>query len=247
MSFALLAAVISAQKSNTSQCSNDGECPTDVNSTCVVSSNGQGNCYPSCTLTSDERPCKLGQACDALPQISTMQYGYCPDPTVCGGFVGADCKDDRNPFCIDDPRDDCDPKDGDADCEGICVSETASPTPTSTVLSLGPRTTSVPTDQSCGGLLGKACPTGYVCEDNPKDSCGTKEGGADCPGICLKERLCDSRGLPPCFKGEKCAHESGCDGAADCPGVCKPKKLPRTPLSEGKRLTGNDRGIGRAA
>ena len=80
-----------------------------------------------------------------------------------------------------------------------------------------------PTDQFCGGLVGKECPDGYTCEDNPKDGCDPKKGGADCPGICVKERLCDSRGLPPCLEGEECVHQPGCDGAVDCPGVCKPK------------------------
>lgn len=207
LALALLPSIIIAQQPI--PCNSEADCPTDTNTTCVIPSNGPGTCLPSCTLTSDARPCELGQRCDALPQISTMQIGYCPEPATCGGFIGAACEDDRNPICIDDPRDDCDPNNGGADCGGICVATTKTPTP--------------PTDQSCGGFTGKPCPAGYTCQDNPKDSCDPKKGGADCPGICVKDRLCDSRGLPPCLKGEKCVHKPGCDGAVDCPGVCRPK------------------------
>lgn len=136
LALALLPSIISAQRPI--PCNSEADCPTDTNTTCVIPSNGPGTCLPSCTLTSDARPCELGQRCDALPQISTMQIGYCPEPATCGGFIGAACKDDRNPICIDDPRDDCDPKNGGADCGGICVATTKTPTP--------------PTDQSCGGL-----------------------------------------------------------------------------------------------
>ena len=90
-----------------------------------------------------------------------------------------------------------------------------------------------PTDQSCGGFTGKLCPEGYECVDNPKDTCDPKKGGADCSGLCVvkrsmqpeKKRLCDSRGLPPCRKGETCVHEPGCDAAVDCPGVCTATKI----------------------
>ncbi len=36
----------------------------------------------------------------------------------CGGFAGIPCP--AGLICIDDPRDDCDPKRGGADCIGIC-------------------------------------------------------------------------------------------------------------------------------
>jgi hypothetical protein len=36
----------------------------------------------------------------------------------CGGFAGIPCPNGL--ICIDDPRDDCDPKTGGADCIGIC-------------------------------------------------------------------------------------------------------------------------------
>ncbi|TDZ33743.1 hypothetical protein C8035_v010962 [Colletotrichum spinosum] len=52
-----------------------------------------------------------GTACDAP--------GICIEPVQCGGFIGAACPDGK--WCIDDPRDDCDPKNGGADCIGLCV------------------------------------------------------------------------------------------------------------------------------
>jgi hypothetical protein len=43
-----------------------------------------------------------------------------PEYAQCGGFAGPyTCGDDLE--CQDDPRDDCDPNDGGADCGGICV------------------------------------------------------------------------------------------------------------------------------
>jgi hypothetical protein len=40
-------------------------------------------------------------------------------PKQCGGFAGLPCG--ANEECIDDPSDSCDPKNGGADCGGICV------------------------------------------------------------------------------------------------------------------------------
>ena len=37
----------------------------------------------------------------------------------CGGIAGITCP--RGLRCVDDPRDSCDPKNGGADCGGICV------------------------------------------------------------------------------------------------------------------------------
>src|SRR5688572_25232202 len=45
--------------------------------------------------------------------------------------------------------------------------------------------------QFCGGIAGFPCPDGYVCVDDPRDSCDPRRGGADCCGICKK------RGKPP--------------------------------------------------
>lgn len=39
---------------------------------------------------------------------------------MCGGFAGTPC-DVKGQVCEDDPRDDCDPVNGGADCGGLCV------------------------------------------------------------------------------------------------------------------------------
>ncbi len=41
------------------------------------------------------------------------------DTLICGGIAGISCPNSL--ICIDDPSDNCDPKNGAADCIGICV------------------------------------------------------------------------------------------------------------------------------
>ena len=45
----------------------------------------------------------------------------------------------------------------------------------------------------CGGFAGIACAEGYVCVDDPSDDCDPNQGGADCGGICQKDKTsaCD--------------------------------------------------------
>jgi hypothetical protein len=40
----------------------------------------------------------------------------------------------------------------------------------------------------CGGIAGFPCAEGLVCVDDPKDDCDPDQGGADCGGICRRER-----------------------------------------------------------
>jgi hypothetical protein len=47
-------------------------------------------------------------------------FGICVEDKICGGFAGWACKE-KGQMCVDDPRDDCDPKDGGSDCGGLCV------------------------------------------------------------------------------------------------------------------------------
>jgi hypothetical protein len=42
-----------------------------------------------------------------------------PGGQRCGGIQGLECSNPRQ-VCVDDPRDNCDPKTGGADCIGIC-------------------------------------------------------------------------------------------------------------------------------
>lgn len=50
----------------------------------------------------------------AAPLTATAQLG-----DFCGGIAGIPCPEGY--ACVDDPRDDCDPVSGGADCPGICV------------------------------------------------------------------------------------------------------------------------------
>jgi hypothetical protein len=135
----------------------------------------------------------------------------CPTPEVCGGFLGLPCPEPQT--CIDDPSDDCDPKNGGADCSGICVCPKApsciygtkfdkdscscvpDPTqdPCATVrCSAGHHceptsentATCVPDAPFCGGIAGFPCPGAGTCVDDPSDSCDPDNGGADCGGLC---------------------------------------------------------------
>ncbi len=47
----------------------------------------------------------------------------------------------------------------------------------------------------CGGIAAFTCDEGLVCVDDPNDGCDTNQGGADCGGICRKEkrRACTGR------------------------------------------------------
>jgi hypothetical protein len=40
----------------------------------------------------------------------------------------------------------------------------------------------------CGGFAGFGCAEGSTCVDDPNDSCDPEQGGADCGGICVKEK-----------------------------------------------------------
>ena len=40
-------------------------------------------------------------------------------------------------------------------------------------------------DLWCGGIMGRPCPDGYECIDDPSDDCDPTTGGADCIGICV--------------------------------------------------------------
>jgi hypothetical protein len=108
--------------------------------------------------------CRPGMAC------ITLCYGTCEslpaDAEFCGGIAGFACPERLQ--CIDDPRDDCDPTNGGADCGGACVEPPI----------------------FCGGIAGLPCPKGHRCVDNPNDSCDPRAGGADCGGICVKPTKC---------------------------------------------------------
>jgi hypothetical protein len=92
-------------------------------------------------------------------------------------------------MCVDDWRDDCDPKNGGADCGGVCSCSGAA------VLCIeGTRfddnpavCACVPAESEvvrCGGFPGTPCPGAGTCADDPSDDCDPNNGGADCGGLC---------------------------------------------------------------
>jgi hypothetical protein len=75
----------------------------------------------------------------------------------------------------------------------------------------------------CGGFGNFPCPSGFVCIDDPSDTCDPDDGGADCPGICAQS--CGGFGNFPCPEPLVCVDDptDNCNpdkGGADCPGVC---------------------------
>jgi hypothetical protein len=56
----------------------------------------------------------LGSVAVLTPQASAAR----PGGQFCGGIQGILCPEGL--VCVDDPRDDCNPKTGGADCSGIC-------------------------------------------------------------------------------------------------------------------------------
>jgi hypothetical protein len=90
---------------------------------------------PSCQADSD---CAVPAVCQACPDGTSYscavgkcvggacqtEFPPCPaldggTPTTCGGFGNVPCPGIGQ--CIDDPSDSCDPKNGGADCPGICT------------------------------------------------------------------------------------------------------------------------------
>eukprot|EP01083_Nonionella_stella_P008062 23251_1 len=91
-----------------------------------------------------------------------IQYEYC------GGYGGKKCPSEGYE-CVDDPRDNCTPECGGADCIGICVKTFID---------------SEGNGANCGGIKGSMCPEGFKCFDDDSDTCNPQCGGADCLGFC---------------------------------------------------------------
>ncbi len=76
-------------------------------------------------FTLNSHQCPVGYSCQ-LPIAQPDVPGKCVQR--CGGFAGIQCSD-PDEACVDDPTDTCDPKNGGADCGGICQPKSAPPPP----------------------------------------------------------------------------------------------------------------------
>ncbi len=161
----------------TPQCRADDECP-HVLAPCSLCADGSYACPRS--------QCREG--------VCSVVFEACTGPGFCGGIAGFSCPPGST--CIDDPKDDCDPNQGGADCGGVCVREEE--------------------PQRCGGFTGEPCPAGYECLDDARDDCDPAAGGADCPGICrpAPSPVCTSDADCPVI-GAPC--RLCADGSAACP------------------------------
>jgi hypothetical protein len=65
----------------------------------------------------NQHDCPAGYQCRRLGPMIPDLPGRCYQ--FCGGIAGIPCHE-AGEVCIDDPTDDCDPKNGGADCGGIC-------------------------------------------------------------------------------------------------------------------------------
>ena len=86
--------------------------PTNTHKVCGGGRANYLTCDEGYVCITDPYTPGCGPACDGL--------GICVKDKMCGGFAGFGCDEDGQ-VCHDDPRDDCDPNNGGADCGGLCV------------------------------------------------------------------------------------------------------------------------------
>ncbi|KAK1675004.1 hypothetical protein BDP55DRAFT_166311 [Colletotrichum godetiae] len=83
------------------------------------------NIYQECGgLRPTPNPCPASFECIDDPfrkgcGLACDQPGICVVPIMCGGIAAIKCPAGK--WCVDDPRDDCHPLQGGADCAGLCV------------------------------------------------------------------------------------------------------------------------------
>jgi len=136
----------------------------------------------------------------------------CPDgtptgePPFCGGIAGIPCPGAG--LCIDDPRDDCDPKKGGADCSGICECKAKAKCEANSHWDPSPSVCGCVSDvSSCAAIL---CIAGTDCVVvNGKATCvgGEKCGNSTCgPG-----RVCCNPSCGLCAPPDGACIQIACD------------------------------------
>jgi hypothetical protein len=168
------------------ECPKPGACKSDDNcAKAEFCSFPEGQCAPLGTCAPRPQICPLifrpvcgcdgrtySNSCAASAAgVSVDHQGECLSGTFCGGIAGIPCPQGEQ--CVDDPSDDCDPKNGGADCGGICVCPT---NPCAAVLCpVGTQCVANGCSASCEPPLGDdgcgGCPAGQYCCDPLHDRC----------------------------------------------------------------------------
>jgi hypothetical protein len=172
-------------------CPSGYQCVDDPRDYCDPRRHG-ASCTGVCVVQPSGGRCDPSQASRCTPyQTWDPETCQCVNNPSCGGFTGRPCAAGYQ--CVDDPRDDCDPRRGGADCSGVCVTQAArrggwcDPAGAS---SCAPYQTwdgqacRCVDNQVCGRRGDPACPGGMGCYDDPRDGCDPRQGHVGCPGIC---------------------------------------------------------------
>ena len=118
-------------------------------------------CLAACVVGPDEEPDVEGRAAGCFCRLESLSPWRRDgaDLDACGGDGTNACNDAFT--CIDDPSDDCDPRNDRSDCFGICA-------------------------ELCGGFADVPCTLPWeVCVDLPDDDCDPFEDDAGCWGFCV--------------------------------------------------------------
>jgi len=161
------------------------------------------------------------------PSSNAIQVGTC---TECGGPTQKPCP--YGMTCVDNPSDHCDPRDGNANCIGMCMFPPTPKVPPGTCVE--PLENGLPGEcDVCGGVANIQCEFGLLCVDDPNDDCNPQKGDSDCPGICVPPNpepagvceYCFNKEGVFCSQGLVCIEDPndncvpiGHGGA--CPGIC---------------------------
>jgi hypothetical protein len=132
------------------------------------------------------------------------------DPPRCAGFAGVPCNGAAE--CVDDPSDDCDPKNGGADCGGLCECNVEGLCAEGHHWNSSPEVCDCVPDAADGVACGNnTCAKGEVCCN---ESCGIC---TEPDGFCT-EQLCDDSDPGDKKYGPVCGGIAGfgCPGAGDC-------------------------------
>jgi hypothetical protein len=150
----------------------------------------------------DDGPSQIGEQSEALSieEPSTVirpipcRGVNCPKPVpplgpVCGGFLGTPCPGLGK--CLDDPRDDCDPRMGGADCSGLCSCPRTAVCPAGSVFDARPTVCACrPKLCAPNPCAFTDCLPGYTCVNTP-----------ECKAVCQKPPVSP---CPPCPPGRVC-------------------------------------------